>query len=343
MPAILHLLCQSTDEQTRRLHEMLTCQLGSGFSSTTRTLGRGADFRNLPIAVLKLRDEGADLTHAWGIAPLAAAILAGHRRLFFSPDRFLGPRSLSWVRSMMSRRPGIEMICPTAAQQRLAVTRGIPFDRCHVIRPGVDFGRLRRRDPLLRQQLGLADDDFVLLAPGESTNPSGHDQAVWAAGILNVLDPRYKLLLWGRGPRTEFLMELGRRLRQTQMLKFAEPMLSRTVEFEELLPQADACLIAAGGSIPTLPILTTMAAGIPIVSTVTYLLAEQLEDRHTALMVPRRSPRALAQRVLDLREDDNLRWRIADTARAEAYEFFSMTRMLEEYRAMYERASSVHA
>jgi glycosyltransferase involved in cell wall biosynthesis len=84
-----------------------------------------------------------------------------------------------------------------------------------------------------------------------------------------------------------------------------------------------------------LPIATVMAAGVPIISTVTYMLSELLEDRHTALMVATRSPRALVQRVQDLRADPALRAKITETARGEAYEHFSMTRMMDKYRRLF--------
>jgi glycosyltransferase involved in cell wall biosynthesis len=334
MPNVLHLLGPGADEQTRRLHEMLTSQIGAEFESITRTIGPAGSFRNLPTAGVRLRGQGADVICVWGLTALAAAIIAGHRRMLFCPDRFMGPRSLRWARSLMALGD-VHMICPTAGQQRLAVQRGIPFDRCHVIRPGVDFGRLKRKNPELRRQLGLADTDFVVLAPGESTVATAHELAMWAIGILHVLDPAYKLVVWGRGTHAGPSAGLSRQLRKQQMLKFAQPLLGRSVDYEDLLAIADMCLITAGSAVPTLPIITTMAAGVPIVSTVTFLLAELLEDRHTALMVPQRSPRALAQRVLDLRGDPSLRWKIADTARAEAYEFFPMTRMLDQYRRVY--------
>jgi glycosyltransferase involved in cell wall biosynthesis len=340
MPSILHLLPTSADAQTRQLHEMLTDKLGGEFESTTSTLGHGGDFRNIPTAMYLLRDQHPDLVFAWGTSALAAAVLGSKRRILFHPDRFLGPRSLRWVRSLMGQRSGVHMVSPTATQRRLAIANGIAPERCHLIRPGIDFTRLRARDPKLRHSLGLTDIDYVLIAPGESTLPAGHDQAVWAAGILNVLDPACKLLLWGRGPRTEFARELGRRLQQTQMLTFAEPLLGRTTEFEELLSVADACLIAAAGAVPTLPIITTMAAGVPIVSTATSILAEQLRDSDTALLVARRSPRALAQRILDLRENPSLRRTITDNARNEVNRRFSMETMLQEYRQLIEQITA---
>src|SRR5207248_2274587 len=98
--------------------------------------------------------------------------------------------------------------------------------------------------------------------------------------------------------------------------KSVEPR--QTLEFEALLPAADTVLVTARGPVATLPIAICMAAALPIVSTVTYTVAELLEDRHTSLMVPQPTPRLLAQRVLDLRADPSLQWSIADMARTEA-------------------------
>ena len=339
MTKILHLLGSAADEQTRQIHRMLVDGIGPGYCSETKTIGAGGTLRNLPTAVLRLRRERADITYAWGIPALASAVLAGHPRILFSPDHFAGPKSLQWIRSLMDRGD-VTFICPTFTQQRLAISHGIAPDQCKVVRPGVDFGRIRRRsDPRLRASLGLSETDFVLIGPGESTLQTAHDQAVWTAGILHVLDPKHKLLLWGRGPRARAMLELADRLKQPNLVKVAETSDSNPIRFEDILPAADVCLVTASGAAPTLPIATVMAAGVPIVSTVTYMLAELLEDRHTALMVPRPSPRALVQRVLDLREDPALRAKLIDTARAEAYEHFSMTRMLEEYRRVFNDSS----
>ncbi|HSV15419.1 MAG TPA: glycosyltransferase, partial [Tepidisphaeraceae bacterium] len=161
--------------------------------------------------------------------------------------------------------------------------------------------------------------------------------------ILNVLDERYKLLIWGRGDRAANAARLGVRLHQPDMVKLAEPLLGRAIEFEQLLPATDACIVTARAPVATLPIAICMAAGLPIVSTVTYTAAELLEDRHTALMVPKPSPQLLAQRVLDLRGDSALQWSIADMARTEAYEFFSLTRMMNQYRAVYHQMAADEA
>jgi glycosyltransferase involved in cell wall biosynthesis len=217
----------------------------------------------------------------------------------------------------------------------------VPSEKCHLIRPGVDFARIRRRkDPAFRAALGLADTDYVLLAAGESTLAASHEDAIWAAGILQKLDPRYKLLLWGRGPRLPALEQFHRAVGDIPLVHIAEQRLGRAVDFEELLPAADLIINSATGSVSLLPLQIVMAAALPIVSTVTYTASELLEDHHTALMAPQHSPRLLAQRILELREDPTLQWQLADTARAEAYEFFPLTHFLEEYRQLYRQLAT---
>ena len=196
----------------------------------------------------------------------------------------------------------------------------MPIDRCHLIHPGVDFSRVRRRrDPALRQALGLADGDYVLLAAGESTRAAAHDQAVWAGRSFMSWTRNGRCCSWGRGAALGRTVNLAANFAQPDLLRVAEHRLGRAVAFEELLPAADAVLVPANGPVPTLPIAIAMAAALPIVATVTYTNAELLEDRHTALMCPRNKPRLLARRVLDLQEDPQVQWAICDQARAEAY------------------------
>jgi glycosyltransferase involved in cell wall biosynthesis len=345
MPRVLQLLDDSADFQTRRAADALARgDLGPDFHVDVCTIGRGGDHRNVASAVRALwrrRPDAFDIVQAWGRAALAAAAVAGRWRIAFTPSRFLGPRGVRWVRAVMAYRD-VHVICATATQRRVCVERGVPLDRAHLIRPGVDFSRVRRRrDPDLRRRLGFTDDDVVLLAAGESTRAAAHEDAVTAAAIAHYLDPRYKLLLWGRGPRA------GHALRRAEvavpgaaLASVAETRLGRAVEFEELLPAADSVLVTARGPVATLPIAICMAAGLPIVSTVTYAVAELLEDRHTALMVPSGAPRLAARRLIELREDAGVQWTISDTARTEAYEYFSLTRFLDQYRAAYRQIAS---
>ena len=94
--------------------------------------------------------------------------------------------------------------------------------------------------------------------------------------ILNVMDRHNRLLLWGRGPHAQAVRRFARRLRQPTLVD-AEHTLQRfrrrSIDFEELFAAADEILITATDPVPTYPICLSMAAGLPIVSTVTTTIA----------------------------------------------------------------------
>ena len=341
MVRVLLLTDSHLDFQTRRAVASLGRDLGGEFQVTVQNLIRGpmATVRNFQLA-RRLRAEKFDLVHAHGTSALTLAAIIHTGPIVFSFRDFPTARRIKWVRAVMGYR-AVHVVCQTATMQRFCVERGVPIDNCHLIRPGVEFGRIhRRRDPKLRLALGFSETDIVFLTPGEATRGAKLTDAVWAVSILNVLDPKHRLLVWGPGDRTRRAVKFTDQLGEFAMLAVAEKRLGRKIEFEELLAAADMVVITAEGSVSTLPIAICMAAGLPIVSTVTSEVAELLEDRHTALFVAERSPRAIAQRLQDLLADKGLQWRLADMAKTEAYEYFANTRFMNQYRGLYQQVAT---
>lgn len=343
MIRVLHLRELHADYETTSGVDALSGDTSETFTCDVRTIGRGGSFAMPHTAALQLRRQSADpdLIHAWGIVALTVAAFGsrGSKPIVFSPTAYPRLRDVRWLRAIAGYR-NVNVICPTDTMRRRFVEHGVPIERCHMIRPGVAFGKVkRRRDPELRAALGLSVNDHVILAPGESTRASGHRDAVFAATLLNVMDRSNRLLVWGRGPLAENVQRFARRLKQPSFVD-ATKTLRRTISIEELLPAADEVLVTAAAPVPTLPIAVCMAAGLPIVATVTPTVAELLEDRHTALMLRDPSPRLIAQRILDLRADPALRWSVSDMARTEAYEFFSQTRFLQQFRAVYQQVGA---
>jgi glycosyltransferase involved in cell wall biosynthesis len=332
MPRLLHLYDPHPDFQTQRAIEQLSAGLRADFDVSSDRLW-SIGFRR--------QCQSADILHAWGLKSLTAAALTRVPRLLFTPTDVPTPRQIRWLRAILNYRD-LHVICPTSTLRRALIERGIPLERCHLIRPGVDFSRLKpKTDRSLRAALGFEEADQVILAVGESTPAADHRQAVWAGTIINVLDRKTRMILWGRGPLAPDAARFAANLGQPKMLRLAERNLGRSLDFEDLLPAADMAVVSATGPVATLPIAITMAAGVPIVAAVTSTVSELLEDRHTALMVPPAVPRLLALRILQMREDAQLRWQLTDTARTEAYEYFSLTRFLQQYREIYRQISQV--
>jgi glycosyltransferase involved in cell wall biosynthesis len=337
MLGVLHFHPARRDFQTQRCLELLLKNLGPEMSMTASSLGPGGDFGNLPVAIFRLRSAGLAYTHiahAWGPAELAAAAAAGFSRIIFSPQGPIHPQWWRWIGAILRRRE-VEIVCPTSASRDVFIWRGAPAGRCRVISPAVDVSRFNGSGRELRASLGLADSDIVLLAPGESIREVFHKYSMWAAAILNVLDPRWRLLIWGRGPMVDSLERFAATVGLDGLLVDAEKRLGSAVDFERIASVADAALVFARGVAPVLPLSTCMAAGVPIVAAETAGSREFLQDQITALLEPAATPRKLAQRMLALQKDPALRRKIAEAARIQALDRFSVARYVADWRRVY--------
>jgi glycosyltransferase involved in cell wall biosynthesis len=342
MLRVLHLVPSSPDFQTERAVTQLATALRNEVATEVKTIGPRGDWPNVISAARAMRQlPGVDLVHAWGSRALTVAVMGARRPIVYSPAPDLQKRAARWLSAIMQYRD-IEVIFPSATLRNAMMRTGITPAKCHVIRPGVDFGRIKRRNPQLRESLGLSKDDLVLLASGESTKGANHRLAAFAAAILGAMNPRWKLLLWGRGSDAARVRQFANRVYSGTMLIVAEDS-TRRFEYEDLLGACDLVLNTSKGAIATLPLATAMAAATPIVSTVTYSVGELLEDHHNSLLVPKPSPRLLAQRVLELNEDSGLKWRLSDMARTEAYDYFALTRFLEQWKNVYQQIAAGEA
>ena len=265
---------------------------------------------------------------------LAVGLFFGGK-IIYTPSEFPRRSSVGWLRAAMNYRD-LHVVCPTHLMRRWMVRRGVPIERCHLIRPGVDFSKVKpKKDNELRKLFGFSPEDYVVLPGGETTHRAFHLYAVQATTILHWLDDRYKSLLWGRGPLTHPRSKFGTKLKLKGYLNVAEQRMGRPVGFEEMLPAVDLVLFVAHDPVPTLPIALTMAAGVPIVSVAQKPMCEILEDRHNSLLAKTAHPRLVAKRILELRDDPQQQWKNTDMAKMEAFELFAQTRLIQQYRAIY--------
>jgi glycosyltransferase involved in cell wall biosynthesis len=344
-PRILLLSQAGLDLSDKRLLDVLQRRLSSEFEVSAETIAGEASVVRMPRLVSGLRrriGSGISLVHAFGSQAMAIAAMAFASPVLYTPsDPSRG--TAKWVRAASGYR-NVHVVCASAAEERIFVEAGVPAKRCQVIRPGVDFGRVKKqRDVALRTELGFAETDRVMLLVGESGTFAGHAQALWAAAILHVLDPKFKVLVCGPGNQLRRLKHFAESQKHVGFLTVARERLAREIAFEELLPASDVLLVTPTGPMPALPICIAMASGLPIVGTAGSLVGEFLEDRHTALLTKAGSPKSLAQRVLDLETDPGLAWKLGEQARGEAYEFFSMSGQAEKFAELYRRLVQVEA
>ena len=337
MLRVLHLHPARCDFQTTRSLDLLRKNLGQDIQMTGLSIGSGGDFRNLLEAILRLRlvqTKHDQIVHAWGAAELFAAVAAGFSRIVFSPQGKIQPKWWPWIRRLLRRRP-IQVVCPTSWARDFFVAHGVPAARCRVILPAIESGRLNGVDPKLRARLGFTESEMVLLAPGESVREAGHGASLWSAAILNVLDPKWRLLIWGRGPMIESLERFAGSAKLNGVLVYAEKQLGEPIDFERIVSAADAALVFSEPASPVLPVGVCMAAGLPIVASESSELGEFLTEGVNALVEPGATPRRLAQRALILSKDLALKEKITQSAKREAAERFAASRFASDWRSVY--------
>jgi len=235
---------------------------------------------------------------------------------------------------LLRHRP-IEVVCPTSWMKDAFISQGVPASRCRAIYPGLDLARFNGSNPRLRARLGLADSDFVLLAPGESVREAGHGASIWSAAILNTLDPKWRLLVWGRGPMLGSLRHFARSSNLDRLLVRAEERLREPIDLEELVSAADAAVVFSEHGSPVLPVAACMAANLPIIASRTAELGEFLQDKDTASIQEDSNPRDVAQRTLNLSNNSSLRERLVKGARKEVANRFAPDRFITDWRTVY--------
>jgi glycosyltransferase involved in cell wall biosynthesis len=84
-----------------------------------------------------------------------------------------------------------------------------------------------------------------------------------------------------------------------------------------------------------IPPVEAMAAGVPVVATRTGAIPEIVRDQQTGFLVDKNDPRSLAEGILKLLHDDNLRGKMGRAARSWVHENFTWDRVAERMYRCY--------
>jgi glycosyltransferase involved in cell wall biosynthesis len=276
-----------------------------------------------------------DLVHSWGAVPAAAARLAGvgGGKLLATATRPLLSKSESkWLLS--ARRDGsLPVVCPTGAIRRDLIEKGHPLDDSSVVRPGVDFGRLRAaKRSEQRERLGLSPEQPVLITCPPVSREGGQYYAIWATALLEQIFADIRLILPGQSKERRRLQRFVRGFAKPYLYLFPDD----STDFVDLLAAADVCVAAAIGPVSTAALSWVMGAGLPVAGSAVPAVTEFLVHDHNALLCKPGRPELLAARIKRLLRDERLAYRLKDTARGQAYQVFSRQRAVDQYRRVYE-------
>jgi len=222
--------------------------------------------------------------------------------------------------------------CPSAAVQAQLRACGVPAERCALIRPFVDADAIRRdRRPLVRSQLGLADEHVAALVVPPITRAAGSFIVAWATLLVKHVCPRVRLIVPANGRQRDRIRRFVQACRHEHGARFV----GADLPLRDLLVAADLALFLPPDDAATDGLAWAMAAGCPLVAANVPAVTELLTHARTAWLCRPGDVQDAAHWTLRAVEHPEQSRRQAEQARTEALALFSRSRMIAEYRRTY--------
>jgi glycosyltransferase involved in cell wall biosynthesis len=209
--------------------------------------------------------------------------------------------------------------------------------RASVIVHGMDLGRaaqLRveretaRRE--VRRELGVADDEILVLAVANLRREKGYDILLEAARDVVAHGAAVRFAAAGRGPLSE---EITAR-RDALGLGDRFQLLGQRSDALRLLAGADIFVLASHFEGLPVALMEATSVGLPIAATTVGEIPRLLTDGVDALLVPPGQPQVLASALERLASDEELRRRLGAAALARS-ELFDITRAVARIESLY--------
>jgi sugar transferase (PEP-CTERM/EpsH1 system associated) len=213
---------------------------------------------------------------------------------------------------------------------------GFAAERMTVIHNGVDRRRFRP-DPQarvrVRQELGLAEDEFCIGCVGNFFPVKGHITALEAMEAVAARCPKWRLLLIGEGPERSNL----------ESFVAEHPGWSKHVSFlgssdrvPEFLNALDVYVLPSVAEGISNSLLEAMATGLPVIATETGGNPEVVVNGDSGLLFPVGGFGLLADHLIALQSSQERRLVLAEGALKRVREEFSLDSMISKYGQLYE-------
>lgn len=207
---------------------------------------------------------------------------------------------------------------------------GIPEDRLRVLWNGVDAPK---PDPAPEIEARLAGNEDPVIGSISTLIPQkGLFDLLEAVATLRRAGRRFKLLLAGEGHLRPQLVSRTSELGLDDVVIFLGWVQQAS---RRALPACDIFVQSSHWEAMSIVLLEAMAAGKPIVATDVGENSRVLVHGDSGLIVPPKTPEALAAALAQTLDDVELRGRLARGAERRYNEHFTVAHMVRRYEALY--------
>jgi sugar transferase (PEP-CTERM/EpsH1 system associated) len=301
----------------------------------------------LPVFARQIRTLQPDVVHSrnWGaIEAVLAARLAGRPAVHSEHGLEASADTKEPRRRTVFRRLAYEFahqVLSVSNQLRDLHARRTGFrpEGIVVIHNGVDGTRYfpdARTRSLLRKELGIAEDEFLIGCVGNLLPVKDHVTVLKALQCFPANIDRWRLLIVGEGPERQALEGF---LGEHPAIADRVILTGTSNRVPELLNAMDAYVLPSIAEGICNSLLEAMSTGLPVIATATGGNPEVVVDGASGILFPVGNYQRLADLLLQFHTNPELRTRLAHGAVRRVREEFSMDSMIRGYAQVYEALS----
>ena len=239
-------------------------------------------------------------------------------------------------RWMDKRQDQMIAVCNRGKEQLIA--NGWSGDRITVIFNAVDPAAWAgdRASSTLRAELGLAQEDFVMLCASRFADDKGHKYLIDSVKRLTEISSvPFTLVLAGDGPLLEPAREQVKRLGLEERVRF----IGFRKDIKNLYKGADLYVNSSRHEALSFLIIEAMAAGLPVIATDMGGNRDIVNDEAgCGALVEYDNPESMAQAMKRLMEDPELLARCRENALRTIREKFEIHKLAQATFAVYQKA-----
>jgi glycosyltransferase involved in cell wall biosynthesis len=268
--------------------------------------------------------------------------LGGVRRVFFtdqeserfgcaSASTFLPKRLIA---RLLNARIGQVLSVSDFKARSLEARHVIPATRIRRLYNAVDIARVSSNGAAFRRRHGIADDRLIVAQVGQVIPEKGVEDLLQAARIVTAKDPSALFLIVGEGSGEQTYKRMAGEWGLDGVVRFLGP--SQDPFGDGVFAAADiACTPSRWQEAFGWSIAEGMAHAKPVIATRVGAIPELIEDGVNGFLVDRGDAVAMADRMLRLAADPQLRMRMGQAAQLLVRERFDLKQQVSELIQLY--------
>lgn len=262
------------------------------------------------------RKHGFTILHLHSSHGLAIGLWA---KLFYSRVKLIAVRRVdfhiqkNWLSQVKySTRLLDRIVCISEAIRQVVIADGIPAEKLVTIHSGIDIHKFDHIQPPadFKAKLGIPPDHVLIGTIAAIAGHKDYPNLLQTAKLVCEKLDRVTFCAVGDGPESEKILKLANELGIDQRFVFA----GYRKDIGSFLKSFDIFVLASKKEGLGTSLLDAQAVGLPIVTCESGGIPEIIEQGHNGLLVPAQDEKALAEGIIKLISDEQLRKKLGQNA-----------------------------